>query len=56
MNDNHIETKIHYPVTLDGNETVNTNQKISLINSIDFTKSFKHPNEPHGGKKNYFQL
>ncbi len=57
MNDNHIETKIHYPVTLDGNETVNTNQKVSLINSIDFTKKvLSIPMNPWLEEKELFSI
>ena len=38
MKNNHIETKIHYPITLSGNDTIKSNLKKNLSDSIDFVK------------------
>ena len=55
MNDNHIETKIHYPLLLDGNETVISKNK--LINSIDFKKKvLSIPMNPWLEEKELFSI
>tara|TARA_A100001011_G_scaffold358697_2_gene404646 strand:+ start:3135 stop:3338 length:204 start_codon:yes stop_codon:yes gene_type:complete len=57
MKNNHIETKIHYPITLSGNDTIDINQKTNLSDSIDFVKKILSiPMNPWLEEKELFSI
>ena len=57
MNNNHIETKVHYPATLSQNDTINSNPTINLSNSIDFVKKILSiPMNPWLEEKELFSI